>query len=68
MKTKCQACGSENIIMIEYFKPETPGEAIYDGVSEIRCNDCNARFGRWSLKRLKDDELERRYGGMPVSI
>lgn len=42
-KEKCKACGSENIIMIEYSwdNPE-----YYDGISEIKCNDCGKRFGR----------------------
>ena len=68
MKTKCKACGSKNTLMIEYFNVGAPDEATYDGISEIRCNDCNARYGRWSLKKLDDNELERRYGGTPVKI
>lgn len=59
-KGKCKKCGSENIIMVEYSwdSPER-----YDGVSEIKCNDCGARFGRWSGKELAKGELEKRYGG-----
>lgn len=55
---KCKKCGSENIIMVEYdmMHPE-----YYDGVSEIACNDCSARFGRWSGKELKDGEFEKRW-------
>ena len=32
----------------------------YDGVSEWRCADCGARWGRWSGKVLKEGESERR--------
>ena len=58
-KEKCKACGSENIIMIEYSwdNPE-----YYDGISEIKCNDCGKRFGRWSGKELKEGEVEKRFG------
>lgn len=34
----------------------------YDGVSEWVCPDCRIRWGRWSMKVLKEDESERRYG------
>ena len=57
---KCKKCGSENIVMVEYdlMHPEQ-----YDGISEIKCMICGARFGRWSGKELKDGESEKRYGG-----
>lgn len=57
---KCKKCGSKNIVMIEYGynSPER-----YDGVSEIDCKDCGARFGRWSGKELAEGELEKRFGG-----
>lgn len=61
---KCPKCESENIIMIQYRRTTQD----YDGISEIQCQDCNTRTGRWSLKELKDDELERRYGGEPVKV
>lgn len=56
---KCKKCGSENIIMVEYSW-DSPDH--YDGVSEIRCNDCKARIGRWSGKELAEGEIEKRYG------
>ncbi|MDD4860465.1 MAG: hypothetical protein PHR56_09755 [Dehalococcoidales bacterium] len=58
-KEKCKKCGSENIIMIEYAysHPEH-----YDGISEIQCNDCHTRFGRWTGKELKEGESEKRFG------
>lgn len=58
-KEKCKKCGSENIVMVEYShdSPE-----YYDGISEILCNDCQARFGRWSGKELAKGEIEKRYG------
>jgi hypothetical protein len=35
----------------------------YDGVSEWHCKSCNIRIGRWSRKRLTEDEVEPRFGG-----
>ena len=59
-KEKCQKCGSENIVMLEYSwdSPEH-----YDGISEIVCKNCGARFGRWSGKKLAEGEIEKRFGG-----
>ena len=34
----------------------------YDGVSEIICMTCNKRYGRWSEKLLRKDEIENKYG------
>lgn len=31
----------------------------YDGVSEVECRDCGARFGRWSGKELAEGEAEK---------
>ena len=59
-KEKCKKCGSENIVMVEY--PHDSPE-YYDGISEIMCMDCHARFGRWSGKELAAGEIEKRYGG-----
>ena len=55
----CRKCGSENIVMVEYdlMQPEH-----YDGISEIDCQKCDARFGRWSGKELAEGEVEKRYG------
>lgn len=58
-KEKCKKCGSENIIMVEY---EGMHPDHYDGVSEIACNKCGTRFGRWSGKELAEEEFEKRYG------
>ena len=38
------------------------GEHHYDGVSEWRCPGCQARWGRWSGRRLTDGEYEPRFG------
>lgn len=59
MIDKCLKCGSRNIMMVEY--PHDNPEH-YDGVSEIDCEDCKARFGRWTKKELRDGEFEKRYG------
>ncbi|MDP3935307.1 MAG: hypothetical protein Q8Q46_03780 [Candidatus Giovannonibacteria bacterium] len=58
-KEKCKKCGSTDIVMVEYdgMHPDH-----YDGVSEIMCRKCGARFGRWSGKELAKGETEKRYG------
>jgi len=56
---KCKKCGSENVIKVEY-PHDNPNH--YDGISEIACLKCKARFGRWSGKELADGEFERKYG------
>ena len=59
-KEICKKCGRENILMVEY-EPGSP--EFYDGISEIQCRDCGARFGRWSGKELAEGEIEKRWGG-----
>lgn len=62
---KCIKCDSEKIISIEYCDPteeSIPFEHQYDGISEYRCKDCGARWGRWSGKELKGDDYERIFG------
>lgn len=68
MQKKCLKCKSKNILMVEYYGVGFPKEVYYDGISEIRCEDCGTRFGRWSEKELKDNEMERRWGGEPVKV
>ena len=58
-ETVCKKCKSENVVMVEYTH-DSPEH--YDGVSEIMCNDCGARFGRWSGKELAEGETEPRFG------
>lgn len=58
-KQVCKKCGSKNIVMVEY---EHGHPEHYDGVSEIMCNDCGTRFGRWSGKELAEGEAESRLG------
>jgi|GEM_PF-2345445 len=58
--SKCRKCKSDNILLVEYG-PDDPEH--YDGISEIQCQDCGARIGRWSHKELKEGECEKRYGG-----
>lgn len=41
-----------------YASPER-----YDGISEWQCPHCRIREGRWTHKRLADDEAEKRFGG-----
>ena len=55
-KIVCKKCRSESIVMVEYSwdSPEH-----YDGVSEIECRSCSARFGRWTGKELAEGEFEK---------
>lgn len=57
---RCQKCGSTDIVCMEYAH-DSPEH--YDGISEIRCQSCNVRIGRWSGRVLADGEMEKRYGG-----
>lgn len=56
---KCEKCGSKNIVMVEY---EWNHPEHYDGISEIVCQDCKVRIGRWSGKELAEGEYEKRGG------
>lgn len=58
-QTNCKECQSTNITLIEYH-PLSP--EYYDGASEIHCEDCSTRFGRWSGKKLAEGEIEKPYG------
>ena len=51
----CQKCGSDYVALVEYnhYHP-----AHCDDISEIRCNECGARFGRWSGRELGEGEWE----------
>ena len=52
----CKKCGSREVVLVEYngMSPEH-----YDGVSEIDCRDCGARFGRWSGRELAEGGGEK---------
>lgn len=54
----CPNNSEHKIVLIEYGygSPQR-----YDGVSEIKCLDCNQRFGRWCKQILEEDELEPRF-------
>ncbi len=52
----CKKCGSQNVIGVEY--PHDHPEH-YDGVSEVECRDCGARFGRFSGRELAEGEAEK---------
>ncbi|MHB8913817.1 MAG: hypothetical protein ACYC4I_02295 [Minisyncoccota bacterium] len=56
METTCKKCESKNIIGVEY--PHDHPEH-YDGVSEVECRDCGARFGRFSGRELAEGEAEK---------
>ena len=56
----CRKCKSKNIVLIEYGHDQPEH---YDGISEVKCLKCGARFGRWSNKELGPIEFEKRYGG-----
>lgn len=52
----CRKCQSSNVLLVEYSH-DHPNH--YDGVSEIECKDCGARFGRWSGRELAAEEAEK---------
>lgn len=54
-----ETCSHDNTIMVQY-RYDHPEH--YDGVSEIRCQDCGKRVGRWTGKILEDGESEKRFG------
>jgi hypothetical protein len=56
---KCRKCGSRNMKAVEY---DGTDPCHYDGISEFRCEDCGARFGRWTGRELQDGDYERPYG------
>ena len=64
---KCKKCG-QDMLMVEYYNVGLPEGVGYDGVSEYSCQDCKLRIGRWSGLDLKDNEMERRFGGEPVKV
>jgi C4-type Zn-finger protein len=56
---KCPDCGT--FMTGHEYAYNDPNH--YDGVSEWHCESCNIRIGRWSRKRLTEDEVEPRFGG-----
>jgi len=57
---KCPHCGHSIYIGVEYAY-DHPDH--YDGLSELVCAQCGTRYGRWSGRKLKDGESEKRWGG-----
>ena len=55
----CKKCHSDSVVYVEY-SAEHP--EYYDGISEINCLKCGARFGRWSGKELATGESEKKCG------
>lgn len=56
-ENKCRKCDSADIVFVEY---EEIHPDHYDGISEVMCKKCGARFGRWSNKELAKGETEKR--------
>lgn len=54
MQTNCKNC-TVPYTFITYW-PEHP--CYFDGISELHCNTCGSRTGRWSGKLLKKGEHE----------
>lgn len=59
-RNPCPKCGKKDWIGVEYGY-DSPDR--YDGVSEWKCQQCEARFGRWTRKELAEGEAEKQYGG-----
>lgn len=57
-------CGhpDSNAVLVEYHGMD-PNHI--DGWSEIHCQKCSRRWGRWTGKELASGESEVRYGGKP---
>lgn len=55
----CLGCKSNNVLMVEYSYADP---YRYDGISEIDCNHCHKRYGRWTGKILEQGEKEPPYG------
>jgi hypothetical protein len=53
----CPKCGSA-IINVEYWYGHPQR---YDGISEISCQKCDWRIGRFCGKELKTNEVENRF-------
>jgi hypothetical protein len=51
--------GHKRILLIEY---DYGDPYRYDGISEIQCNTCRKRYGRWTEKVLRGKEQEPPYG------
>jgi len=64
MKQRCDECGNENMAHVEY---DYGSPQRYDGVSEIACMNCGARYGRWCGIRLAKGEVEPRFCTMKGS-
>jgi len=52
---ECLRCGSTSIRKIQY-SPDHPGH--FEEWSELDCNDCGYREGRWSKRELKGNDYE----------
>ena len=62
----CPSCGNHDqgaIILVEY---DGRSPYHYDGISELWCQKCHARWGRWSGRLLADDEVSTRKGHVKV--
>ena len=55
----CEACGDDHFSVVVYDR-EHP--EYYPLGSEMACEGCGARYGRWSNRRLHGQEAEKRYG------
>jgi len=55
----CEKCGKQ-YLMVEYAY-DNP--CFYDGISELWCEPCGIRIGRWTGRVLGKGDCEPRYGG-----
>jgi hypothetical protein len=60
-------CGHDDWFAVQYGH-DAPRWAWYDGMSEMVCQSCGKRYGRWSLRELAVGEYEPRYGGGTVAF
>ena len=59
LERTCDKCGAKDWICVQYAYPHPDR---YDGVSEIRCQQCGTRYGRWTDRILEIGESEPPFG------
>lgn len=53
---KCRVCGHTGLFL--------PMKYPYSNViTEMKCPECETRYGKWTEKILKEGECKKKYGG-----
>jgi len=59
IRPECEVCGGERFDTVTYDRAHPE---FHRGGSEFQCENCSARYGRWSHRQLHGQECEKRYG------